>query len=106
MYRWITSVLLLPLILTISSPVMAAVTSASPVAGIRTAAGSVRLPGHVLPALSEATAISTPSGKSGLAKQDAQPITLTIVLRRDKQSAFDRFLKEIGIRIRKISATT
>ncbi|MGC1678689.1 MAG: protease pro-enzyme activation domain-containing protein [Candidatus Binataceae bacterium] len=95
MYRWITSVLLLPLILTISSPVVAAVTSASPVAGIRTAAGSVRLPGHVLPALSEATAISTPSGKSGLAKQDAQPITLTIVLRRDKQSAFDRFLKEI-----------
>ncbi|MFZ0658100.1 MAG: protease pro-enzyme activation domain-containing protein, partial [Candidatus Binataceae bacterium] len=55
----------------------------------------VRLPGHVLPALSAATAISAPSGRSHLARQDAQPIALTIVLRRDKQSAFDRYLKDL-----------
>jgi hypothetical protein len=96
MYRRITPVLLLPLILTVASLAGAAVSSAAPDLGTRNAAAMVRLPGHVLPALSEATAISAPSGKSRLARQDAQPIALTIVLRRDKQPAFDRYLKEIS----------
>lgn len=51
--------------------------------------GMVRLPGHVLPALAKATVIpSKPdSGK--------QAITLTIVLRRDDQAGFERYLREL-----------
>ncbi len=95
MYRWIKSALLLPLLLIIVPPAQAAVSSAMPGTDTRTTTAMVRLPGHVLPVLSEATAISTPGNKSHLAKEDAQPITLTIVLRRDKQSAFDIYLKEL-----------
>ncbi|MHB8384114.1 MAG: protease pro-enzyme activation domain-containing protein [Candidatus Binataceae bacterium] len=62
---------------------------------MHTSAAMVRLPGHVLPVLSEATLASAPAGGPGLAKQAAQPITLTIVLRRDRQPAFDHYLKEI-----------
>jgi hypothetical protein len=55
----------------------------------------VRIAGHVLPALSRATAIPEPGGKSALAKDAAQPITLTIVLKRDNQAAFESYLHEI-----------
>ncbi len=89
MYRWMTSILLLPLLLTIASP-----SAATPEADMRTAA-LVTLPGHVLPALSKATAIPAPGGQSGLAKEEAQPITLTIVLKRDHQAAFESYLHEI-----------
>jgi len=95
MYRWNTPVLLLSLLLTVASPAGAAVSSAARSPDTRSAIAMVRLPGHVLPALSAATAISAPSGRSHLARQDAQPIALTIVLRRDKQSAFDRYLKDL-----------
>ena len=54
----------------------------------------VRIAGHVLPALSKATLISAPD-KSRAAKESAQPITLTIVLRRNHQAAFEGYLKEI-----------
>jgi len=49
----------------------------------------VRLPGHVLAAISKATVVpSKPiSGK--------QPITLTIVLKRDDQAGFERYLHDI-----------
>lgn len=95
MHSRITPVLLLPLTLIVASLGGAAVSSAAPGPDVHKARAMVRLPGHVLPALSEATLISAPSGKSRLARQDAQPIALTIVLRRDKQPAFDRYLKEI-----------
>lgn len=49
----------------------------------------VRLPGHVLSALSKATKVPPPAGVSN------QPVTLTIVLKRDDQKGFDRYLKEI-----------
>ena len=53
------------------------------------APGMVRIPGHVLPALSKATiAPSKP-------ETDSQLITLTLVLKRDDQPAFERYLHEI-----------
>ncbi len=45
----------------------------------------VRLPGHVLPALAKSTVV--PSKPDS----DAQPMTLTIVLRRDDQAGFERY---------------
>jgi subtilase family serine protease len=49
----------------------------------------VRLSGHVLPALAKATAL--PSKPNS----DAQPLTLTVVLRRDDQTGFERYLHEL-----------
>jgi kumamolisin len=49
----------------------------------------VRIPGHVLPALAKATIV--PSKPDS----DARPITLTIVLKRDDQAGFERYLKEL-----------
>ena len=49
----------------------------------------VRLPGHVLPALAKATVVPSKPNSS------SQPITLTIVLRRDDQAGFERYLHEI-----------
>src|SRR5580704_13490805 len=51
--------------------------------------GAVGLPGHVLPALAKATLVPSKP------ESDAQPITLTIVLKRDDQTGFDRYLLEI-----------
>ena len=51
--------------------------------------GAVRLPGHVLPALAKATLVPSKP------ESDALPITLTIVLKRDDQTGFDRYLHEI-----------
>jgi kumamolisin len=45
--------------------------------------------GHLLPALSKATLEPPKPG------EDKQPVTLTIVLRRDDQSGFQRYLKEL-----------
>jgi kumamolisin len=49
----------------------------------------VRVPGHLLPALAKATVV--PSKPNG----DAQPITLTLVLKRDDQTGFERYLKQL-----------
>ena len=49
----------------------------------------VRLPGEVLPALSAATRIEPQPDESN------QPITLTIVLKRDDQAGFEKYLHEI-----------
>jgi len=49
---------------------------------------SVRIPGHRLPALSRATPV--PLGPGDTERQ----ITLTIILRRDDQTGFDRYLRE------------
>ncbi len=54
-------------------------------------AALVRIPGHVLPALSKATVVPAPNSSSAA----KEPITLTIVLRRDNQAAFQRYLREI-----------
>ena len=49
----------------------------------------VRLPGHVLPALQKATLL--PNGSY----DDAQPITVTITLKRSDQQAFKRYLHDV-----------
>jgi len=49
----------------------------------------VRLPGNVLPALAKATALPSKSDS------DTQPITLTIILKRDDQAGFERLLQDI-----------
>jgi subtilase family serine protease len=48
----------------------------------------VYLPGHVLPALARATAV-----KSSAA--DSNPMTLTMVLNRNDQAGFDRYLRDV-----------
>jgi hypothetical protein len=66
------------------------------VAKHRPAVATVRLSGHQLPALSKATPISSrPSASS-------QPMTLTIVLNRDDQAGFDRYLHDVYDRKSKI----
>ena len=50
---------------------------------------TVRLPGHVLPALSKATIVPSST------KSDAAPITLTLVLKHDDQTGFERFLHDL-----------
>jgi kumamolisin len=50
---------------------------------------TVRLPGHVLPALAKATLLPPQPGDG------KQPITLTIVLRRDDQAGFERYLHDL-----------
>lgn len=49
----------------------------------------VRLPGHVLPALANASIV--PSS----AKSESEPITVTLVLKRDNQAGFDRYLHDV-----------
>ena len=51
--------------------------------------GMVRLPGHVLPALTKATTVPSKPGSG------AQPMTLTIVLRRDDQAGFEYYFHEL-----------
>ena len=48
-----------------------------------------RLPGHVLPALQKATIV--PSDVTS----ETKPLTLTLVLKRDDQPAFDHFLHDL-----------
>ena len=50
----------------------------------------VRLPGHVLPALTKATLVPSSNPKN-----ENAPITLTIVLKHDDQAGFERYLHEI-----------
>ncbi|MFZ0658421.1 MAG: protease pro-enzyme activation domain-containing protein [Candidatus Binataceae bacterium] len=90
MYRWIKSILLVPLLLTIVSPAGAAVSSAIPGPDTHTATAMVRLPGHVLPALSKATGLPTASAREN------EPLTITLVLKRDHQAAFDKLLHDIS----------
>ncbi|MDD2768979.1 MAG: protease pro-enzyme activation domain-containing protein, partial [Methylococcus sp.] len=49
----------------------------------------IRLTGHVIPALNDATPIPRPAGA------EQKEITLTIVLKRDDQFGFDRYLREV-----------
>ncbi len=54
---------------------------------------TVRLPGHVLPALAKASRVSENAEQSR--KEAAQPITLTLVLERDDQSGFEQYLHDV-----------
>ena len=58
---------------------------------------SVRLPGHVLPALARATRLATPVGADMSARtgDPAPPLTLTLVLKRDDQAGFERYLHDL-----------
>jgi Pro-kumamolisin, activation domain len=50
----------------------------------------VRLPGHVLPALAQAKAVPSQSRVAA-----EEPLTLTLVLKRDDQAGFDRYLHDV-----------
>jgi hypothetical protein len=51
----------------------------------------VRLPGHVLPALAQATRADLDVS----AEKSNKPLTLTLVLKRDDQAGFDRYLHDV-----------
>jgi hypothetical protein len=51
--------------------------------------GPVRLPGHVPSALTGATPVPAAPGA------DAEPLTLTVVLKRTDQAGFDGYLREV-----------
>ncbi len=54
----------------------------------------VRLPGHLLPALPRATVIAPSKGRAAAARA-SQPLTLTIVLKREDQPGFDSYLHDV-----------
>jgi len=58
-----------------------------------TAPPATRLPGHILPALAKATKVSENQAKSR--EEAAAPITLTLVLKRDDQHGFERYLRDV-----------
>ncbi len=89
-YRAILGLIIVLSILSIcAQPGRAALTSATV-----ESAPTVRLPGHVLPALAKATAIR-PGDENAEAANGRQLLTLTIVLKRDDQLAFDRYLRDV-----------
>jgi Pro-kumamolisin, activation domain/Bacterial Ig-like domain (group 1) len=51
----------------------------------------IRLPGHVLPALAKAKAVAADASSSK--KSAAQLVTITIVLKRDRETAFQQYLR-------------
>ncbi len=51
---------------------------------------TVRLPGHILPALARAKPVARESSS-----RVEQPLTLTLVLKRDDQAGFERYLHEV-----------
>src|SRR5271170_1208971 len=53
----------------------------------------VRIPGHVLPALKKATRVS--ENAEQLRKEAAEPTALTLVLKRDDQAGFERYLHDV-----------
>ena len=55
----------------------------------------VRIPGHVISALAHAAEVNQPLDAQGHLLHDSDPITITVVLKRDDQAGFDRYLKEI-----------
>src|SRR5579862_7551385 len=71
----------------------AANVAASP--GKGAAPAMVRLPGHVLPVLAHATEVKQPFNARGHLAHGSDPIAVTIVLKRDDQAGFDRYLKDV-----------
>ncbi len=63
---------------------------------MRAAAAAVRLPGHVVPNLERATPAAPSSASARGALSGAhEPLTLTIVLRRDDEAGFAKFLADV-----------
>jgi hypothetical protein len=62
-----------------------------PVRGSDPGRGRIRLPGHVLDAIDSATPL--PAGDARIDVK--QPLTLTVVQKRDDQSGFDRYLHDL-----------
>src|SRR5579863_3032944 len=58
-------------------------------------AAMVRIPGHVLPALAKASVIRLQTPASVLSREANQPLTLTLVLKRDDEVGFERYLHEV-----------
>jgi len=78
----------LPLLVSLVFVLLANLSIASTDIPRNTATAMVRLPGHTLPILSKATKLGPQTDESN------QPITLTIVLKRDDQTGFERYLHE------------
>ncbi len=61
--------------------------------------GLIRLPGHVLDALSKATMLDRGEGQSSPkatgTKAHEQPLTLTFVLKREDQAGFDQYMHDV-----------
>ncbi len=71
--------------------VFAALLSATPLT--TSSPGKVRLPGHVLAALAKAVTVREPAAQ---ARAEArEPIMLTLVLKRDDQTGFERYLHDV-----------
>lgn len=62
----------------------------SPFACAATPDTLVRLPGHVLQALAKATPVAPTSNSVA-----EQPLTLTLVRKRDDQTGFERYLRDV-----------
>src|SRR5215831_16471231 len=84
MFQILAVVLVWRLLTMLGSP------AASPLPSeVRAPGELVRLPGHVLPALTGATPVPPTPGAG------AEPLTLTVVLQRTDQAGFDRYLHEV-----------
>jgi hypothetical protein len=79
----ILTVLLLALVVTCTSP--------SPGDSMTTETAVIRLPGHVLPSLNKATQLTG----ENLQSSESKPLTITIVLKRDRQQEFEQYLHEL-----------
>lgn len=79
---------LIVFLLSLASPQALAVTS--PASAAYKSHSMTSLPGHILPALTKATLAKTGKEKSG-----NEPITLTLVLKRDDQAGFDHYLQNL-----------
>jgi len=90
----LTRVQILSLALLMLLPVAASANTGAPKNSAH-APAMVRLPGHVLPALSHAAEVNQPVDARGRLVHDSDELTLTIVLKRDDQPGFDRYLKDI-----------
>ena len=75
--------------------VMLFLSAAAASAATRKAPKMIRIPGHVLPVLAHATEVKQPFDARGHLSHDSDPIAITIVLKRDDQAGFDRYLKDI-----------
>lgn len=62
----------------------------APLASAAKPEAMVRLPGHVLPALAKAKVVAAQSKATA-----DEPLTLTLVLKRDDQAGFDKYLRDV-----------
>ncbi len=75
----------------VASLLLTAAITSSPAAAATPRDGStVRIPGHVLPALAGATRV-----ERGAPADGTEPLALTVVLRRNDEAAFARYLRDV-----------